>query len=255
MFPKRRPGFSMTSLLVVLGLLALLLALLLPLIAQLRRSAARAQGLNNLRQIGLAAHSYHDVHKRFPPLVGKAAGTDGTFLFHMLPYLEQDHLYRQGLEDWTKVLSQSLPLLLEPEDPTAPPGNLFKDWLATTNYAGNWMIFRDGTMRMTNITDGTSNTLMATTRFQMCGGQPTAWAFNRLHYWAPMYNFYSQARFQIDPDPADCDPALAQALNSAGIHVLFCDGSARTVAATCSPQTWSLVNDPADGNVVGDDLN
>jgi len=252
---RRRPGFSMTSLLVLLGFLLLLLGMLLPVIAQLRRTGGRVQGINNLRQISIGVHAYHDVFKRMPPTVGTGRDGNGTLHFHLLPFIEQDVLYRMGREDWTQVSGKVVPLFLDPDAKVAPAGNVYEDWLATTNYVGNWQVFRDGDMTLVGIQDGTSNTIMFTTRYQLCNEEPTAWAYNRLHYKAPMFSFYSRARFQVVPNQEQCDPGLPQSLSASGITVSLADGSVRIVSPLCSPQTWSSASDPADGVAPGDDFN
>lgn len=252
---SNRPAFSMIGLLVVFAILALLIAIFAPLVARVRLAAARTQGLNNLRQLGIGAHAFHDVTGRLPPIVGKGMESDGTLHFHLLPFLEQEPAFRQGRGDWTRISNRVIPILVEPEDPTAPPGNLYQNWLATTNYAGNWMMFRDGGMNFGNVTDGLSNTSMFTQRYQMCNGQPTGWAYPRLHYWAPMFGFYSSARFQTAPRAEECDPGLPQALSRSGIAVLMGDASVRTVSDLCSPQTWFRATHPADGEALGADFN
>ena len=68
---------------------------------KVREAANRIKCANNLKQIGLAAHNYHDANEHLPPGIGyyptAANGAFGTYFFHLLPYLEQDNLYRIAL--------------------------------------------------------------------------------------------------------------------------------------------------------------
>lgn len=91
-FPKsRRLGFTLIELLVVIAIIAILIALLLPAVQQAREAARRTQCKNNLKNIGLAAHNFHDTYDALPPLVNHSGGP--TFFFHILPYMEQAPLY------------------------------------------------------------------------------------------------------------------------------------------------------------------
>ncbi len=255
MIRQRAPrGFTFIELLVVLAILGFLLAFLLPVIFQVRQVAARAQSLNNLKQLGLAVHNSIDVYGgKFPPIVGKMGGATGTVFFHLLPFLEQMPIYINAGKN--NVYGEVVPLFLDPNDASAPPGNQYKNWLATTNYAANWLVFKQGETTFANIPDGTSNTLMFAERYQMCNETPTAWGYPALYTWAPMFGYYSQARFQNMPKQNECDPTLPQSLSPAGIEIGMCDGSVRVVSNHISPQTWWYLTDPADGNVLGADFN
>jgi prepilin-type N-terminal cleavage/methylation domain-containing protein/prepilin-type processing-associated H-X9-DG protein len=137
----KRTGFTLIELLVVIAIIAILIGLLLPAVQKVRAAAARIQCANNLKQIGLAAHMYHDAYKRFPPgvnlpfttTVGGGKQSAGPVLPGMymslfeslFPFFEQDNLYRQfnfTKDQYTNALGQTspgatiVPLLLCPAD-------------------------------------------------------------------------------------------------------------------------------------------
>jgi prepilin-type N-terminal cleavage/methylation domain-containing protein/prepilin-type processing-associated H-X9-DG protein len=94
--PKRRQiGFTLIELLVVIAIIAILIALLLPAVQQAREAARRTQCRNNLKQIGLALHNYHDALNCFP--IGSAyhGGTGLSWMVGVLPYLEMSSLFNQ----------------------------------------------------------------------------------------------------------------------------------------------------------------
>ncbi|WP_339749939.1 DUF1559 domain-containing protein [uncultured Rubinisphaera sp.] len=94
---RRLSGFTLIELLVVIAIIAILVALLLPAVQQAREAARRSSCKNNLKQIGLALHNYHDVYNTFPP--GATWTQDqnwgSSFLVSLLPYVEESAAYDQ----------------------------------------------------------------------------------------------------------------------------------------------------------------
>ncbi|WP_437185071.1 DUF1559 domain-containing protein [Planctomicrobium sp. SH668] len=86
-----RSGFTLIELLVVIAIIAVLIALLLPAVQQAREAARRTQCKNNLKNIGLAVHNFHETYNSLPALANSTYGP--TFWFHILPYVEQTALY------------------------------------------------------------------------------------------------------------------------------------------------------------------
>ena len=90
---RRKSGFTLIELLVVIAIIAILVALLLPAVQQAREAARRAQCKNNLKQVGLAMHNYHEVNKGLP--VGQYSCCWGTWIVGIMPYIDQGALYKK----------------------------------------------------------------------------------------------------------------------------------------------------------------
>lgn len=96
--PQRR-GFTLIELLVVIAIIAVLIALLVPAVQKVREAASRTECMNNVRQLGIGFHSYHDMVKYFPQGGFTLSGTSAadpnnrntwSWCYHMLPYIEHD---------------------------------------------------------------------------------------------------------------------------------------------------------------------
>ena len=256
---NQRNGFSLLELLVILALLALLIGMLLTAVQRVREAANRAQCQNNLKQICLALHNIHDAYKAFPPIAGPFPGNAknyGTLFYHILPFIEQDNVWKQSENFvWNKgTYSIAIPVYLCPSDASAPPNHKYKDWLATSNYGANWLVFGTGGGRFATITDGLSNTIGFAERYQMCHDTPCAWGYPGLYYWAPVFAYFSQGKFQVQPAAEQCDPAVPQSVHPGGIPVAMLDGSTRHLSLNISPQTWWHACTPSGGEVLGEDF-
>jgi prepilin-type N-terminal cleavage/methylation domain-containing protein len=184
-----RAALTLIELLVVLAIIGVLVGLLLPAVQRVRDAAMRLQCDNNLHQIGLAAFQYHDAQGSFPPGSCSASGPNRAYFLagwptFLLPYLEQGSLwnstvaaYQQSRSPFRNPPHVGLATVLHtfacPADPRSDrvqfaPRDKFR--VALTCYLGvegqdlytrDGVLFSDSRVRIADITDGTSNTLLA----------------------------------------------------------------------------------------------
>lgn len=154
---------------VVLVCPGILIALLLPALQAARESARRMQSSNNLRQIGIAMHNYHDTYRSFPPaVVTDASGKplySGRVL--LLPFMEQMPLYdawdKNAAWDSPQNLSLSQTVISTFQDPSHPARSVEgqTDYLFVTGTNTMFDVPAGQQLDFSQITDGTSNTMMA----------------------------------------------------------------------------------------------
>ena len=91
---RRQKAFTLVELLVVIAIIGILIAMLLPAVQAAREAARRMTCSNNLKQVGIALHNYHDAHGSLPP--GGLVVNDLSYIVMLLPYIEQDSLYQKA---------------------------------------------------------------------------------------------------------------------------------------------------------------
>jgi prepilin-type N-terminal cleavage/methylation domain-containing protein len=267
MTPVGRRGFTLIELLVVIAIIAVLIGLLLPAVQQVREAAARIQCQNNLKQIGLAFHNHHDTLGAFPrggthlpftyPNGADITATDlatrvqsWSWAYFILPYVEQDNLYKTS----DPLVAQNTPVKLY-VCPSRRNADL-QYGTAKIDYAGNagdhyegqnGLVMRTtrGVVRLTDVTDGTSNTVLVGER-----------RLNRAMFgqsiddnesfctpgWNADWEAYRWGAATPAPDystPGDNTPSTVfGSAHVTGFGCVFADGSVRFIRYSVPLTTW-----------------
>ena len=330
-FKRRRDsGFTLIELLVVIAIIAILIALLLPAVQQAREAARRTQCRNNLKQLGLALHNYHDTHTIFPAATYGPAYVSSWYTM-ILPYVDQAPAYNK-LVFTTRAcyMNETTPSAAQLNNATAynglapsvflcpsstlptlktmtatPSGSLLPMYTGisgsdlhrstektpATHYptggsgyiSAGGVLLTNGKVRMRDITDGTSNTMIVGEQsdWLMNGSSQrdtrscvefSAWMGNNTSPGVPTGNntwTYQQEilqtttlRYPINfkTYSSTAGDGMAhggankpiQSIHSGGAHVLMGDGAVRFLSESLHINTVKYLADRDDGQVVGE---
>jgi prepilin-type processing-associated H-X9-DG protein len=283
------------ELLVVIAIIAVLIGLLLPAVQKVREAAFRTRCQNNLRQVGLALHNYHGIVGNFP--TANTPWTNGNETFGsmfttILPYLEQGNVFDQynpTVDSYSNpVANLPLPIficptMVPPTTPDAIPAwssyaasiGSSDPWMPISASGDNGVIVRNNFygmgvysgVRMTDITDGTSNTFMVSEMgFELkdcpcfdAYGNPTSQTCGGLTWWANGYagSSYGSSILMfdtIDGTPADLYYRLVdfRGDHSDGINFLFADGSVHFINRGIDFVTYQALSTRAGNEPIGD---
>lgn len=288
-----RKGLTLVETLVVIAIFAVLIGLLVPAVQNARNSALLAHSLNNVRQISTALHNMADTNRgKLPGTVSSESPYRTETLMELLPYIERADLFQRrffpppGTES-LEYMAMQVPVYLNPLDPSYGQVNtgLFPEVdpskLSVSSYALNAQFFALRP-RLSQITDGTSNTMWLTEHYGWnCNGTSFVFSVSTAQPWKPVQpatfahphkagrpapgdycpittgnppvtTTLEGRTFQLRPTVEDCDPRLPNASLSRGLQVGLADTSVRVLSPTTSPAVfWAMVT-PSAGEVVPD---
>jgi len=260
---RARGGVTLVEVLVVLAIIGVLLALMFSAVQMVRQAACRVQCTNNMRQIGLALHHYHDLHGAFPPGDSYQDGADPhpwmTWETRLLPFLEQDGIWRQSLAAYAEEpdfhgrehpAGDVLLVFCCPADSrTLTPlrsGDFsagFSSYLGcegTNQFLQDGVLYLDSHVRMADITDGLSNTLLVGERppsadrtfgwwyacngQNQCGSADCVLGVRERNYW---YSDCGVGPYTYGPGRLDNDADTFHfwSLHPGGANFIFADAS------------------------------
>lgn len=275
---RRCRGFTLIELLVVIAIIAVLVALLLPAVQQAREAARRSQCKNNLKQLGVAIHNYHDTHQVFPMAVNSITCATGTPNYaanrfwgwgtYVLPFMENAALFEQLapngctnpmpgnglLYGADRLMQMPMPAFACPSD-TGDDINVFLGSYSKSNYVINETIGNVNTkVRMRDITDGQTNVLLVGER--ALKREPAGQRQTGAIVWGRNTNTDASNKFRANwpintPNPTTSSTAISgdngcfrhntSSQHTGGAHFVMCDGSVRFINETIS-------HNPASGS-------
>jgi prepilin-type N-terminal cleavage/methylation domain-containing protein len=294
---RRWVGFTLIELLVVIAIIAILIGLLLPAVQKVREAAARMSCSNNLHQIGIGLHNYASANSdKMPPMSrydgartgavpSQAQGERGNLWIYLLPYIEQDNIYKlsplqsprnpsidDGATAANSLGAKTIKAYLCPSDSsTEPPATWGNGWVVASYAAnhdafhnpndGGWMSAWDSGANSyqarLNATygDGTTNTIGVAEAYGRCGSTGTLWAHETVTPdWHAMFNDWNargvNSKFQVQPTQAQCNRFVPQTSHTGGMLVMMMDGSVRYVSGSVSPVNWATALTPQGGEVL-----
>ena len=313
-FSRARRAFTLIELLVVIAIIAILIALLVPAVQKVRSSASNLQCKNNLKQVALALHGYHDANKVFPvgqanDFLSNSTGTPamnwirGCWAHFILPYMDQGPVY-QSFEVSNKITNWALlcdnkdtiiRAFVCPSDPNGartktndtnvcqPSGATLMQGMhinyvvcsGSTVYGNgqnlNGMFYVRSRTHLTDVTDGTSNTLMVSeiclspdvTANDLRGRYSNSWEGNNWFstVYPPNTSVPDVQTYQgqsIKQAPMTNSGGLANTFLAArsnhdgAVNAALGDGSVRTIANSVDAIVYKALGTRATGDVVGE---